>query len=230
MQVLPEEVARFVRAAGPEGDAVHEEMLDHAAEQDFPIVGPEVGGFLQVLARLTDARRIFEFGSGFGYSAYWFARGMAPDGRIVLTEHDPGELARAREFLDRAGVADRAAFEGGDAIEVVEDYEGPFDVVLIDLAKPQYPEAFAAVRGKVPRGGVVVADNVLAGPVDFADLLAHVEGDRPAGEDRNGGPDLALDADTRGIASFLDAVSDDPAFERAVLPLGEGVAVNVRVE
>ncbi|SEO79073.1 Predicted O-methyltransferase YrrM [Halogranum amylolyticum] len=220
MTVLPDDLARFVRATGPAHDEIQAEMADHADERGFPTVGSEVGGTLQLLARLTDARRVFEFGSGFGYSAYWFLRGMDDNGEVVLTEVDADELAMAREFFERAGVDDRASFEEGDAIDVVDGYDGPFDLVLVDNEKHRYVEAFEAVREKVPVGGVVVADNVMAGPVDFESLLAHVDGD---------GLGDADDA-TCGIADYLDTVRDDEAFETVTLPLGEGIAVSTRVQ
>ncbi|WP_049893450.1 O-methyltransferase [Halogranum rubrum] len=220
MTVLPANVARFVRASGPEHDEIQTAMAEHAEERGFPIIGPDAGGFLRLLARLTDARRIFEFGSGFGYSAYWFLQGTAEDGSIVLTEFDADELAMAREFFEQAGLSERATFEEGDAIDIVDDYDGPFDVVLVDNEKHRYVEAFEAVRDNVPVGGVVVADNVMAGPVDFDALLTHVEG---------GEMDDA-DESTRGIAAYLDHVQRDDAFETMVVPLGQGLAVSTRVE
>jgi predicted O-methyltransferase YrrM len=201
-------------------DEIIEEMDARAKESGFPTVGPEVGAWLRLLARTTDAQRGFEFGSGFGYSAYWFADAFPPDGELVLTEVDADELADAREYLDRGGYADRCRFEHGDAVELVDEYPGPFDVVLIDNEKSRYPAAFAAVREKVAPGGIVFADNaVTAGSLDFAGIRALVEG-------------RAYDADgaTRGVAELLCTLRDDQAFEVALLPAGEGVAVARRVD
>lgn len=203
-------------------------MVAYARERRFPIVGPAAGATLCLLARLTDAGLVFEFGSGFGYSASWFFRGMRDDGRVVLTEEDADELDRAREFLGRAGVAERATFEAGDAHAAVEAHDGPFDVVFVDHAKHQYAEAFSLVREKVRLGGVVVADNVIRGPIDFDALLASVEGKADAGAGE-GGALAGLDESTRGIASYLDATRADPAYETLVLPVGSGLAVSTRV-
>ncbi|WP_135364252.1 O-methyltransferase [Halosimplex halophilum] len=215
----------YATALGPEPDEILTEMGAQAREEGFPYVGPAVGGWLAMLARLTDAERVFEFGSGFGYSAYWFARELPADGEVVLTEIDAGELDQAREYMRRGGLADRAAFEHGDAIETVDDYEGPFDAVLVDCQKERYAEAFEAVRDKVAPGGVVVADNVVAGgSIDAGDLRAYFEdGGRAGGADRSG-----MDGMTEGIADYLDAVAAADAFETALLPLGEGVSVSQR--
>ena len=181
-------------------------------------MGPAVGGWFRFLAGLVDARRVFEFGSGFGYSAYWFAGALPEDGEVVLTEIDADELAEAREFLERGGYTDRARFEHGDAIDIVERYDGPFDCVLIDNEKHRYAEAFEAIREKVPEGGLVLADNaVSAGTIEFEALpsLLHEE------------PVETTDT-TRGIAEYLRTVGTDPAFETVLLPVGEGVAVSRR--
>ncbi|MFB6074491.1 MAG: O-methyltransferase [Haloarculaceae archaeon] len=215
---LPDVLADYAEAIGPEPDDVLREMGAQAEREGFPHVGPGVGGWLALLARLTDAERIFEFGSGFGYSAYWFARELPADGEIVLTEIDADELEQAREYLARGDLADRARFEHGDAIETIEDYEGPFDVVLIDNEKHRYAEAFEAVRDKVAPGGVIAADNaVAAGSIVTEDLLAHFSGEA-----------VEMNETTAGIAEYLEAVRSDPAFETALLTLGEGVAVSVR--
>ncbi|WP_435064756.1 O-methyltransferase [Halobaculum sp. EA56] len=217
--VLPEAVSRFVRAGGPEHTAVQERMAAFAREHDFPNIGPESGAVLRLLARVTDADAVFEFGSGFGYSASWFLRGGAD--RVILTEFDADELDKGREFMADAGLADRCVFEGGDAMATVERYDGPFDVVLVDHQKERYADALRAVRGKVRPGGVVVADNTMRGPIDFDALLAYLEGDADAigGENEQ----------TRGIAAYLDAVRAADDFETALLPVGSGLAVSTKV-
>jgi predicted O-methyltransferase YrrM len=218
MNPIPGSVETYARLVGPEPDEVVTEMDAKADAEGFPTVGPAVGGWLRFLAGLVDARRVFEFGSGFGYSAYWFAGALPEDGEVVLTEIDADELAEAREFLERGGYADCARFEHGDAIGIVERYDGPFDCVLIDNEKDRYTEAFEAVREKVPTGGLVLADNaVAAGSIEFAALP------RILCED-----DVETTEMTRGIAEYLRTVRSDPAFETVLLPVGEGVAVSRR--
>lgn len=219
-EFVAEDVRRFARAVGPQPDSVLEEMRGYGEEIGFPIIGPEVGGWLQLLARMVDARRIFEFGSGFGYSAYWFAQALPPDGEIVLTEVDAEELDRAREYLDRGNLAEYAVFEHGDSLETISKYEGPFGVVLIDIAKHEYKTAFEAVHEKVASGGIVVADNMMrATNIEFETLVRSVENDTTTRE---------MNRQTQGIADYLACVDTDSHFETAILPLGNGVAVSCR--
>ena len=220
---VPDDVETFATAVGPRPDETLLEMDRRATEEGFPTVGPAVGGWLQQLAGLVGAERVFEFGSGFGYSAYWFARSLPEDGEIVLTEIDDDELEAAREYFDRGGYADRARFEHGDAVETIERYEGPFEVVLIDNEKHRYVEAFEAVRSKIPTGGVVVADNAMEGPFAFETVRRLLlEGPNVSKPDD---PDSDAAA---GVAAYLEHVGSLDAFETTLLPLGEGLAVSRR--
>jgi predicted O-methyltransferase YrrM len=216
---LPAVTEEFARTLAADPDEIIAEMDDRADREGFPTVGAAVGAWLRLLARLTDAERAFEFGSGFGYSAYWMAPAIPEDGELVLTEIDLAELEMARKYFQRGGYADRARFEHGDALDVVSRYDGPFDVVLIDNEKHRYTDAFEAVRSKVPVGGVVAADNAIeAEPLDFAHIRALLAGESVDATDAS-----------RGIADYLQRVRDDPDFETGLLPLGEGVAVSVRI-
>jgi caffeoyl-CoA O-methyltransferase len=217
-ETLPPAVEAYATAIGPDTDPLLAEMGDQADREEFPYVGPAVGGWLAMLARFADARRVFEFGSGFGYSAYWFARELPADGEVVLTEVDADELDQAREYFERADVDATAQFEHGDAIDTIEEYDGPFDVVLIDNEKHRYAEAFEAVREKVAPGGIVAADNAVAGgTIDVADLRAYFQGES-----------ADLNDMTAGIAEYVETVRAAEDFETALLPLGEGVAVSQR--
>lgn len=211
--VLSEDALAVLAAGNPEPEPVIEEMTAHGREENFPIVGPEAGRFLRVLARLVGAERVFEFGSGFGYSAAWFAGALPEEGEIVLTDYDADNLDTARGFLERAGYAGRAVFESGDAFESFAAHEGPYDVVFVDCEKSEYPDALDLARPDLRSGGVVVADNVLAGPVTPAGVRQALDGDPPS-------------ETAAGIGEYLDVVRDDPAFDTVLVPLGEGLAVS----
>jgi predicted O-methyltransferase YrrM len=209
----PDDATAFLRAVNPSHDAIQREMAAYADEHGFPIIGPQAGGLLRSIAGATGARRIFEFGSGFGYSAYWFLRGMPEDGEIVLTEFDADEIEMAEEFFERADLADRAHFEHGDAMDAVDRYEGPFDVVLVDHRKELYPAAFDAIREKLPRGAIVVADNIMRTPV-----MQYFGGDA----------ERPTEASARGLVEYVEAVRADDDFHTVVLPVGNGLALSTR--
>jgi predicted O-methyltransferase YrrM len=111
------------------------EMEREGRERDFPIVGRNVGVTLEVLARSIGARRVMELGSGFGYSAYWFARAVGVDGEVHCTDGDPENARKAEGYLQRAGVWGRVTYHVGDAVEQMATVEGEFDIVYDDIDK-----------------------------------------------------------------------------------------------
>lgn len=218
--VVTDATARVLRTHATEPDETLAAMAAHADATDYPIVGPQVGQLLAMLTRLAGVERAFEFGSGFGYSAYWLARAMPAGGEVVLTDLDGDLLDRARDWFADAGLADRATFEAGDAHETIERYDGPFDLVLLDHYNREYVDALAAARERLAPGGLVVADNALSGnSVHLAEVAAGLDG-----------TDVETNANTRGTIAFHEALRADRTLETTVVPLGDGVSVSRRRE
>jgi hypothetical protein len=84
-----------------------------AAEHRFPIVGRAPGRFLEHAARAVGARRGRELGSGYGYSAYWFARAVGPGGEVVAPTATPENARLAEDYLSAAGMWDRVRYRIG---------------------------------------------------------------------------------------------------------------------
>ncbi len=208
MGFMRDDVRSWLRglAEVPE-DPVLEAMHAEAAERGFPIVGPEVGRLLFQSAVLTGARRVFEMGSGFGYSTLWFARGMGPEGRVYHTDGDPANTARARDYLDRAGLLDRVVFTTGDAREILRRTPGEFDVIFMDIDKHQYPDGYRALRDRVRPGGLVIVDNLV-----WSGRVA--EG--------------LTDPDTEGAREYLRLMWNDPDFVSSLMPVRDGVGLSLR--
>src|SRR5207249_2376381 len=122
-------------AESEHGDAVLVAMEARADEHGFPIVGRATGRYLELAARAVGARRVMELGSGYGYSAYWFATAAGPEGEVVCTDGDPANAALAEEYLTSAGLWDRVRYRVGDALEGLAQEDGLFDVVYNDVDK-----------------------------------------------------------------------------------------------
>jgi caffeoyl-CoA O-methyltransferase len=206
---IRDDVAAWLKTrAAVDGDPVLDDMHREAAERGFPIVGPEVGRLLFQLARLSGARRIFEMGSGFGYSTLWFARALAAGGRIYHTDGDVANTKRAREYLDRAGLLDRAVFSTGDAREILRKTPGQFDIIFMDIDKEQYPEGYRVLCDRVNVGGLVVVDNLV-----WSGRVA-------AGDD---------DPASAGVREYLRLMWSDADFVSSLMPVRDGVGLSVRV-
>lgn len=207
---MREDVKDWLRGmADVEDDPVLADMHAEAKERGFPIVGPEVGRLLFQLATVSGARRIFEMGSGFGYSTLWFARAVGPEGRVYHTEGDESNTQKARDYLTRAGVADRVQFGTGDAREILQATDGTFDIVFMDIDKDQYPGAYRLFRDRVKVGGLVIVDNL----VWSGKVAAGVRDDM-----------------TDGIREYLDLMWSDDRFLSSLMPVRDGVGLSLRVK
>jgi caffeoyl-CoA O-methyltransferase len=147
------------RAETEHGDAVLADMEARAKEHGFPIVGRASGRYLELAARSIGARRVMELGSGYGYSAYWFARAVGPRGTVVCTEGSGDNAALAEGYLTRAGFWDQVTYRVGDALTGFAEEDGDFDVVYCDVDKDGYPDCWRAARDRIRVGGLYLCVN-----------------------------------------------------------------------
>jgi predicted O-methyltransferase YrrM len=196
------------RLAGVADNALVLEMERLAAVRSFPIIGRLCGMFLHTMALCVGARTVFEFGSGFGYSAYWFARAVGPEGRVICTDGDGNNECKAREFLTAAGLWERVEFHTGMAQEVFVATPGPFDICYNDVDKVDYPDVWRLARDRVRPGGLYIADNVL--------WQGRVTMDNPT---------EVFVGWTDAIREHNRLIFEDPDFDTFVNPTRDGVLV-----
>jgi predicted O-methyltransferase YrrM len=184
-----------------------------AADKGFPIVGRLCGRYLEMLARSIGAKRIFELGSGFGFSGYWFSRATGPDAEIHLTDGDPSNERLALDFLARAGLDKPIRYHVGDAVSALRETEGDFDIVYCDIDKHGYPEAWEFGKTKVRVGGYYICDNMLwSGRVTGED---DEEDTRPEW--------------TEAIKQTNEAIFGDPSWCTIINPTRDGVITALRL-
>ena len=162
MDILHPSINSYLHQIIPERDDVLMEMEAFAEEQGFPIVGPLVGALLHQLVLLINPTRIFEMGSGFGYSAYWMAKGLRRlEARITCTEGSRENVLRGIDYLQQGGIRDRIDYHVGDALEIIEQTTGLFDLIYNDIDKDGYPQAFHKAIPRLRPGGLFITDNML---------------------------------------------------------------------
>ena len=137
------------------------EMEAHARENNFPIVDRLVGVFLESQAKSINANRVFEFGSGYGYSAYWFAKAVGAEGEVICSDGTEANLEKAKYYLDSAGLWDRVKFNIGLAQDIFASTAGLFDICYNDVDKGDYPQIWKLAKDRIRPGGLYIADNVL---------------------------------------------------------------------
>ncbi len=182
-------------------------MYRYGVARNFPIIGPVVGRFLRQLAMISNARRILELGSGFGYSAAWFAGGLRKGGRIICIDGSEDNRKAAIAFFEKSPYSKMIDFRVGDALNIARKLPGKFDIILNDIDKHQYPDAFDLSLTKLRKGGLLITDNVLW-----------------SGRILNENPDAASEK----IMEFNKKLFGSSAILGSIIPIRDGLGLAVR--
>ncbi len=182
---------------------------DAGLKDEWPIVGAAEGSFLHILAKSIGAHRVLELGTAIGYSGTWFARALPPDGQLITVEADPETAKTAEANLAKTGVADRVTVLVGPAQEVLEDLDGPFDLIFVDINKEGYPDVLEPCIRRLRVGGLLVTDNVL-----WHGAVANAK-------DRS--------QETAAIRRYNSRLAHDPRMLASILPIRDGVSVALKL-
>lgn len=207
MILLGKEAAEYVEGLVPARHSELQAMEAHAREARFPIIGPVCGHLCYQIARMIGARRIFELGSGFGYSTAWFARAVQENGggTVFHTVWDEALSSQAKKHLETMGFGEIVQFRVEEAVKALQETPGSFDLIFNDIDKQAYPEAFAVIREKLRPGGALIVDNMWWG------------GDVLAADDKT--------PETEGIRTFTRQIMGDPAWVSTLIPIRDGLLV-----
>jgi caffeoyl-CoA O-methyltransferase len=209
-RIVDAEIEDYLRRLYDDGDPVRLEMEALARQRDFPIVGPLVGRELLQLTLSIGARRVFELGSGYGYSALFFARGVGPGGTVHCTDLSEDNVRLAQGFLGRADVWERVTYHRDDAAAALRRVGGTWDIVYNDIDKTGYPEIVELAYAHLRPGGLFVTDNVL-----WSGRVLEERGDRTP--------------ETAAIQEFTRLLFAHRGFLTRVDPTRDGVAVALRL-
>jgi predicted O-methyltransferase YrrM len=212
MDILEQPIRDYIEGLRPERGEVMREMEALADRDGVPIVHWEAGRLLATLCRATDPV-VLEVGTAIGYSTLHMAEQLER-GRVVTLERDPDRAASAREFFERAGVADRVELVEGDANETIPALDGPFDLLFVDATKDEYRRYIELAEPKLSERALLVVDNML-----MSGEVALPEGDGSGRWPR------------RSLAAARELNAELLASDRwvgSLLPVGDGVALAAR--
>lgn len=201
-----DELVAFLRRTAAREDALLRDLRDEVARNNLPSITPEAGRTLQLLCRITDAKRVLEIGTCLGYSTLWLARGMRRGGLVETIDLDPQRSARAEAWLRRAKPPARVRFHIANAHDLLPKLErASYDLVFVDADKEAMPFYLREARRLLRKGGLLAADNV------FWHGSALREDDASPG--------------AAEVRAFVQEATTDDAWEATILPLGDGLLV-----
>ena len=161
--LIPEYLMDYIDSLVPPRLPEMQAMEDDAEKMDFPIVGPASGYLCYQVARMIGAKRIFELGSGFGYSTAWFARAVTENGggEVYHVVWDEEMSRQAHTHLAALGYDGIVRYHVGEAVQTLRETAGPFDLIFNDINKEDYADSLPVIAGKLRPGGVLIVDNML---------------------------------------------------------------------
>jgi predicted O-methyltransferase YrrM len=162
-EILYDKVQEYLASLVPPREPEMQKMEEIAAKNKFPIIGPACGYYCYQLARMINAKSVFELGSGYGYSTAWFAKAVKENGGGVVhhTVWDDDLSTRAKNHLSALGLVDLIQFHNAEAVETLRKTEGPFDIIFNDIDKEGYPDSLPVTKEKLRHGGLLIIDNML---------------------------------------------------------------------
>ncbi len=208
MRIANSAINKYLDKLIPPRPEIFLELEARARCENFPAIGPQVGALLELLARAINARRVIDLGSGYGYSGLWLARGMALDGKIILTDGREENKTEARSNFARIGLEKTLDFRVGNAVEIFVKEAGPFDLIFNDVDKEDYPKIIDLAFDRLRTGGLLVTDNTL--------WDGKVTKRKP-------------DETTRAIIQFNRRLAEHVGYLTVQIPLRDGVAVSVKI-
>jgi len=208
-----EEVLDYVQRLVGEGDRLQGWVYAKSRELRelgvFPI-DPTRGRFLELLARMTRPNRVLEIGSGAGYSALWFMKGMGVKGKLDAIEVNPEVVIVLRDVTEKAGLQRRIKIHHGPALAMLRKMSEPYDLVFIDANKDEYPAYLDHALRLTKARSTILADNML-----WSGATIH-------GDTRREG--------VHGIMEYTKRIFADNRLSSIIIPLGDGLAVSYRIK
>ena len=208
--LISPQVSQYLDGLVPPREPEMLEMEAIAAKTNFPIIGPASGYLCYLVARMAGAKRVFELGSGYGYSTAWFAKAVKENGggEVHHVVWDADLSKRARGHLSALGFDGLVTYRVGEAVQTLRETEGPFDLIFNDINKEGYPASLEVIESKLRAGGVLIIDNML-----WHGRIFDASDQSPA---------------TEGVREFTRRITRDPKWIAVLTPIRDGLIVAMK--
>ncbi len=210
---MSEELHRYLLDVSLREPAVMTELRAETAqmrERELQMP-PEQAQLIDLLIKLTGARRALEIGVFTGYSAMAVALALPEDGELIACDVHEEWTNIARRYWQKAGVAHKINLRLAPALETLSELIADsanlnsFDFAYIDADKPNYPNYYEACLQLVRPGGLITLDNTLWN----GELI------NPARQDES----------TQVMRKLNKDLYEDTRIDLSLIPIGDGFTV-----
>jgi caffeoyl-CoA O-methyltransferase len=169
---------------------------------------------MALLISMLHVKKVIEIGVFTGYSSLCMAMALPDDGHIIACDINKEYTDIARQYWQKAGVADKIELILAPAIQTLDRLlangeQCSYDFVFIDADKPEYPDYYERALQLIRKGGLIVIDNVLWYG-------------KPADPDEN-------DKDTLAIRDFNEMLHHDERVNISMLTIADGLTLALKL-
>lgn len=210
MNFLPENIDQYASDHSQKEPELLQELFKETWQKALVprmISGHFQGRLLSMISKLINPKTILEIGTYTGYSALCMAEGLQKGGLLHTIDHNEELHDFQRKYFDRSDYKEQIKQYVGEALDVLDEIEGPFDLVFIDADKANYSNYFKAIIDKMNPGGVILSDNVL-----WSGKVTEIPKQK--------------DEDTKALIAYNAMMNNDPRIETVLLPIRDGLTLS----
>ena len=168
------------------------------------LCGSLVGGLLQMLIKISGAKRVLEIGMFTGYSTLKMAEALPTDGEIHSCELMEKHIVIAKSWFKKSDVNYKISIHKGEAEESLEEFRaGSFDMMFVDADKTGYPEYYRKGTMLLKKRGIAIFHNML-----WSGSVLNPEDD-----------------DAKALRETAELIKNDSRLEQLLLPVRDGLMI-----
>ena len=212
--ITEERISTFINSFDTGNTPFLNDLEQFALKTNVPVIRPQMQSFLKLLLAIKQPKQILEVGTAIGFSALLMSEYGPRDCRITTIEKYEKRIPVAKENFKRAGKEDQILLLEGDAAQILKELKGFYDFVFMDAAKGQYIHFLPEILRLMPKGGLLISDNVLQDGDVMESRFAVTRRDRTIHS---------------RMREYLYELKHNEALLTDIQPIGDGVSVSVKL-
>ncbi|MDE7286832.1 MAG: O-methyltransferase [Lachnospiraceae bacterium] len=213
--ITEERVSTFINSFDTGNSPFLNELEQFALKTNVPVIRPQMQSFIKLLLAMKQPKRILEVGTAIGFSALLMSEYGPQDCRITTIEKYEKRIPVAKENFKKAGREEQITLLEGDAAQILKKLDGYYDFIFMDAAKGQYIHFLPDILKLMPKGGILISDNVLQDGDVMESRFAVTRRDRTIHS---------------RMREYLYELKHNEALLTDILPIGDGVTVSVKLK
>ena len=213
--IIDERFGSFINSLYGSHTEFLDELEDWSIKNNIPIIRKDTQHLIKQLLIMNKPQAILEVGAAVGFSSILMAEYSVVPVKITTIENYDKRIPICKDNIEKANFSDIITLIHGDATEVLKELEGQYDLIFMDAAKGQYINFYEDAMKLLKVGGMLLSDNVLQDGDIIKSRFAVTRRNRTI---------------HKRMRDYLYVLTHDDRLVTTILPVGDGMAMSVRVK